>query len=240
MHRSILALVLAGCAPAASTAGAPAPPPPAAPSAPLASALAPPPPAEPAPAPAASAPPAPAPAPDLPQELAALRAEGSGAAAEVIEARVKQPQPKMKLTPEQGAKVAAAARAALPKRPLARALLAIMPKTTVELVRAVDERDVPEADAEAIAGYMARLMATMKPENPAPLDENSSHVIGRHWHEIDTYQYEGMSWERQKKIYAPRGIPDFRTEAHVKRFFEVESKAPYFQKLYRPTGEPPR
>jgi len=114
-----------------------------------------------------------------------------------------------------------------------------MPKTAVELLRAVQEREVPESDAEAIAAYLATLHASLQMANPRPFDENCSHVMGRHWREIETYQYEGMSWEKQQRIYAPKGVADFRTEAHVRRFFEIESKAPYFQRLYRPAGTLP-
>jgi hypothetical protein len=173
---------------------------------------------------------------DLEQELTALKKAGFTAAATVIAARVSQERPKMKLTSEEGARAASYARQDLPGRPAARALLALMPKTTVELLRGVRERAVSEADAEGIAAYLARMHASMKMGNPEPFDENCSHVMARHWHEIETYKYEGMSWERQKKIYAPKGVDDFRTAGHVQRFFEIESRAPYFQQLYKPAG----
>lgn len=43
-----------------------------------------------------------------------------------------------------------------------------------------------------------------------------------------------MTWEKQKSVYLPKGILGFKTEAHLRRFFQVESKAPYFVKLYKP------
>ncbi len=189
-----------------------------------------------APSASASAAPAAVTEADLERELLALKEAGSEAAAKVIEARVSQERPKMKLTREEGARAASYARQDLPGRPAARALLALMPKTTIELLRGVRERAVPEADAEGIAAYLARMHASMKMENPEPFDENCSHVMARHWHEIETYKYEGMNWERQKKIYAPKGVEDFRTAGHVQRFFEIESRAPYFQQLYKPAG----
>lgn len=176
---------------------------------------------------------------DLERELEALKQAGFEAAAKVLAARVSQERPKMKLTPEEGARAASYARQDLPGRPAARELLALMPKTTIELIRGVRERAVSAADAEGIAAYLASMHASMRMGNPDPFDENCSHVMARHWHEIDTYKYEGMNWERQKKIYAPKGVDDFRTAGHVRRFFEIESRAPYFQQLYKPAGSLP-
>lgn len=144
----------------------------------------------------------------------------------------------MKLEPAQGFALAGAAKELLPALPTTQQLLAVMPKASVELLRSVAERGVPREEAERMATYLLELRQSLDMENPAPLDENTSHVIGREWHEID-YRGEGMTWEKQKSIYVPKGIPDFKTEAHLRRFFEVESKAPYFVKLYKPRGGVP-
>jgi hypothetical protein len=144
----------------------------------------------------------------------------------------------MKLEPEQGFELAGAARELFPALPTVQKLLGVMPKASVELVRSVAERGVPREEAERMAAYLIELRQALDMENPAPLDENTSHVIGREWHEID-YRGEGMTWEKQKSIYVPKGIPDFKSEAHLRRFFEVESKAPYFAKLYKPRGRVP-
>jgi hypothetical protein len=144
----------------------------------------------------------------------------------------------MKLEPEQGFALAGAARELFPALPATQKLLTLMPKASVELVRSVAERGVARGEAERMATYLLELRQALDMENPAPLDENTSHVIGREWHEID-YRGEGMTWEKQKSIYVAKGIPDFKSEAHLRRFFEVESKAPYFTKLYKPRGQVP-
>ncbi|HEV8245528.1 MAG TPA: hypothetical protein VGP93_07160 [Polyangiaceae bacterium] len=63
-------------------------------------------------------------------------------------------------------------------------------------------------------------------------------MIGRAWRDID-YRGEGLSWEKQQSVYAPNGVVDFKTAEHLALFFRIESKAAYFQKLYRPRGAPP-
>jgi hypothetical protein len=97
---------------------------------------------------------------------------------------------------------------------------------------------VSRAEAERMAEYLQKIHAALKFQNPAPFDENCSHVIGREWHEID-YRGEGMTWENQKRIYARHRVAHFRDVENLERFFRVESKAPYFQKLYRPEGVVP-
>jgi hypothetical protein len=209
--------VLAPAAPASAT------------TAPVAEVAPPPSAAEPAPAP---------PVETLESRLTELRAEGFPKAADLIASRVAQSRQKMKLEPEQGFALAASARELYPALPTAQKLLGVMPKASVELVRSVAERGVSREEGERMAAYLIELHTALDMENPSPLDENTSHVIGREWHEID-YRGEGMTWEKQKSIYEPKGIPDFKTEAHLRRFFEVESKAPYFVKLYKPRGGAP-
>lgn len=167
-----------------------------------------------------------------------LRSAGYAEIAGVIEARVSQSKPKMKLEPEQGVRIAGYVGEALPSMPEARALSQAMPKTVTELVRSTYERGVSTREAENMARYFSHLLDHLQPQNLAALDENCSHVVGREWHEID-YRGEPLSWERQKRTYAPQGIPHFKDAATLERFFRVESRAPYFDKVYRPLGAVP-
>ncbi len=170
---------------------------------------------------------------------ASLKADGKPYRLEdalgIIQARVEQQKPKRKLTPEEGARAAAYMRGDIALMRGLSDLVSVMPKTAVELVRAVHERGVGRADAEGIADYLVRLRESLRMGNPGPLDENTSHVIGRRWEEID-YSGEGMTWERQKAFYGPKGVDDFRTPGHVQRFFSIETKMPYFIRLYKPKG----
>jgi hypothetical protein len=241
--------VLSACASAS-------PPPAPVPVVPLGPALAPTASREPLPAPAppvsapvapsavASSSPAPAatPATEAPQSIEKavrwLREAGYPETAGVIETRVSQPKPKMKLEPEQGVQVARYVHEALPSMPEARELTHAMPKTVVELVRSTYERGVSTREAESMARYFSHLLDHLKPQNLSALDENCSHVVGRDWHEID-YSGEPLTWEKQKRIYTPKGVPHFKDAATLERFFRVESQAPYFNKLYRPEGSVP-
>jgi hypothetical protein len=190
-----------------------------------------------APAPAAAAPrgaPATQPA-SLEAALAALRGRGLGAAARVLAARVTQRPAKMKLTRDEARAAAAALLALLPRAPSARRLHDVMPQSTVELARAVAERGVPAADAEALAAYLLRVVRVLRCGNLAQLDTNHSHVIGRHWREID-YTGEGTTWQARRDHWARFGVADFRTAAHVHRYLVAEAKLAYFRRIYRPRG----
>ena len=145
----------------------------------------------------------------------------------------------MKLTPAQGKAAAQYLLEDLPQMENARKLNGLMPKTTIELLRAVHERNLSRGEAEAISEYLMRLHDSMKMKNPGPFDENTSHVIGREWHEID-YSGEGMSWESQKKFYSRFGITDLKSAENVKKLFETESKLPYFSRIYKPQGPIPQ
>jgi hypothetical protein len=167
--------------------------------------------------------------------LQLLKEQGFISVAQIIEARVKQQRRKMKLEETEGAKLAKALLRLIPGMTECRKLLPLMPKTTIEIVRSVDERAVNVVDSEKMASYLYSLYEALAMENPTPFDENCSHVVGREWHEID-YRGEGMTWENQKRIYFPKGVLHFKDVDNLRRFFSIESKAPYFQKLYRPTG----
>ena len=167
--------------------------------------------------------------------LAELRADDLVAAADTIARRVAQSKPKMKLSPADGL---AAARALLEhgQRPAFRALHGVMPRSTVELARAVRERDVPIAEAERIARYLAEVVRVLDFERLATFDENHSHVTGRDWPQID-YTGEGMTWQSQQADWQPRGVTDFRTVDSIHAYFTGAEKLPHWKKVYRPRGK---
>ncbi|MCC8461964.1 MAG: hypothetical protein LN546_02045 [Rickettsia endosymbiont of Ecitomorpha arachnoides] len=108
-----------------------------------------------------------------------------------------------------------------------------MPKTTLELLIAINERGLDIKEADLMAKYLQGLIASYNFQNIAAFDENTSHIIGRDWHEID-YSGEGMTWQGQKAKYARYDIIDFKSVDRLKKFFTVESKLPYFTKIYKP------
>lgn len=173
--------------------------------------------------------------PDLDEALMQLRARGHGAAAVVLAARVRQAGPKMRLTREQARTVALALLRRLPAMPSAAALLDVMPRSAVELVRAVEERGLSPAEAERIAAYLIELVRTLKLGNLHQFDANHSHVIGRSWHEID-YSGEGTSWQARAAYWSRFGVKDFRRAIHLHRYFQAEERLPYFRRIYRPRG----
>lgn len=144
----------------------------------------------------------------------------------------------MKLTEEEAARAALALIDELPAMPHARQLLELMPKATIELVRSVRERGVPRDEAERMAEFLLQARAALAMDNPTPFDENCSHVVGREWQDID-YRDEGMTWQKQQAIYVPKGVASFKDAANLRQFLRIESKAPYFQKLYRVKGSAP-
>jgi hypothetical protein len=247
------ALVVAGCfvGCAAERAVAPAAAPPPAAPAPVAAAAAAPPSPE-AAAPAASEPDPPktgngasvAP-PAVAVETttfavadARLRGAGLATLADILSLRVAQTRRKMKLTEEEAARAALALIEELPEMPHARQLLEVMPKATIELVRSVRERGVPRDEAERMAEFLLQARTALAMDNPTPFDENCSHVVGREWQDID-YRDEGMTWQKQRAIYVPKGVTNFKEAANLRQFLRVESQAPYFRKLYQVKGSAP-
>ncbi|HEU5056607.1 MAG TPA: hypothetical protein VFU21_08770 [Kofleriaceae bacterium] len=172
--------------------------------------------------------------PTLEDALARLRHAGLGQAADVIARRVAQRRPKMRLTAEEG-RAAAAALLALADREPWRALHAVMPRSTVELARAVAERGLPAADAEEIARYLVRVVAACRFERLATFDDNHSHVTGRDWHEID-YSGEGMTWQGQKAYWQPRGVESFRKAEFIRAYFTAAERMEHWKRVYRPRG----
>jgi hypothetical protein len=168
-------------------------------------------------------------------ELDSLRAHGLERAAQVIARRLRQKQPKMKLSPVEARRVADAILRRRSELPETRALHDLMPRSFVELVRAVEERDLDPGEAEVIARYLSGLVKTLRFGNLERFDENHSHVIGRQWAEID-YSGEGTTWQRQRAAWAPHGVVDFRRATHLHRYFTAEEKLGYFRRIYRPRG----
>ena len=111
----------------------------------------------------------------------------------------------------------------------------LMPKTTTELFMATYKRNLNKSEAEKMAHYLITEFKYYKFKNAPAFDNNTSHIIGREWYEID-YAGEGMTWKKQKEKYAPYGISNFKTLNCLKKFFPVESKLPYFNKTYQPTN----
>ncbi len=151
----------------------------------------------------------------------------------VIIKGVNQKKPKMKLSQKQAESLIGFLNKLQEPTPSLERLEKIMPKTTVELLRSVEYRNVPLAEAEKMAAFLYNLLQELQLQNPAPFDENTSHIIGRDWSEID-YSGENMTWQNQQKKYQPYGIANFKTVDNLEKFFPVESKLPYFRKIYRP------
>lgn len=165
---------------------------------------------------------------------AALRDKGFARAVEIIDQRITQHAPKMRLSAEQGL---AAARAvlALADRESIRALHAVMPRSTVELARAVAERGVPADEAETIARYLVGVVEVVAFERLPVFDENHSHVTGREWHEID-YSGERMTWQQQKADWTKQGVESFKTARSIHAYFVGAERLPHWKRVYRPRG----
>ncbi len=170
--------------------------------------------------------------------MTALRDEGLSQAADILDARVKQRRPKMKLTKVQATKIAGYFLTDLQDMPNTKVLYQKMPKSTVELLRATHERGVSKQDAEEISDYLVRFVKSMKFGNLKQLDSNHSHIIGREWEQID-YTGEGANPARRKRVGQSRGIMNFKKAEYIHRYFEVMHKAAYFKRIYRPRGKLP-
>jgi hypothetical protein len=108
----------------------------------------------------------------------------------------------------------------------------VLPKTTLELLFAIQSRGLDKNEAEKMAIYLKQMHNEYHIKNITAFDENTSHIIGREWQDID-YSGEGLTWEGQKAKYASYGITNFKTLDNLKKFFPVESKLPYFDQTYR-------
>jgi hypothetical protein len=151
----------------------------------------------------------------------------------ILTKRVIQTSPKMKLTNEQAASFVHFLEQLDTPLPELLHLQSILPKTTLELLIAVHTRGVALEEAEKMTSYLYLLVEKFNFENHKAFDENTSHIIGREWHEID-YSGEYMTWQKQKLKYLPYGILNFKSLESLTKFFLIESKLPYFRKIYRP------
>jgi hypothetical protein len=150
----------------------------------------------------------------------------------ILRARVQQSSPKMKLKPAEAEEL----RVFLTEQlyaitPHLTRLKLTLPKTTLELLMAVNRRGLEITEAEKMAEYLQSVLQEFQFSNPGAFDENTSHIIGREWSEID-YSGEGMTWQKQKAKYKPYGIDHFKSVECLKKFIPVESRLPYFKKAY--------
>lgn len=149
----------------------------------------------------------------------------------ILQSRYEQSKPKMKLSLEQVNSFISFINNPKLDAPQLLALQTILPKTTLELLRAVESRGVTLNEAEQMALYLQIVPEKFGIKNIAAFDENTSHIIGRDWHEID-YNGEGMTWKKQQLKYKPYGITNFKTLDNLTKFFPVEAQLPYFKKIY--------
>lgn len=184
-----------------------------------------------APAESTDAAPDPAPPATLDEALAALRAADYSGAADAIAARVAQRERKFALTEADGL---ACARYLLDSNsPSIRALHEVMPRSTVELVRATRERDVPAAEADRIADFLVGYVADKRFARLDSFDRNHAHVTGRAFPNID-YSGERMTWQGQHKYWSRRGVPDFKTADHIRAYMRQAETMAHFDRVYRP------
>lgn len=150
----------------------------------------------------------------------------------ILNARLEQTSPKMKLNESQIHSFVAFLNG-FSARDLVRLqkLQKTMPKTTLELLIAMQSRELDKDEAQKMAAYLQQVPHDYHIKNLAAFDENTSHIIGREWHEID-YSGEGMTWEGQKAKYESYGITHFKSLENLKKFFPVESQLAYFKEAY--------
>ncbi len=164
-----------------------------------------------------------------------LRAADLGAAAETLQERLTQKSPKMMLRlPD--AIAAAQQLLDMVELPEIRALHTVMPRSTVELARAVRERGVPLDEAKRIASYLTTVVGKLDFEKLATFDENHSHVIGRDWKDID-YSGESMTWQSQRDDWTPKGVQSFKRAAFIHAYFVGAESLPHWKRVYAPRGK---
>lgn len=154
--------------------------------------------------------------------------------ADIIEQRVAQKSPKMRLTRAEADRAIAAVRAVQERPPVA-ALAKVMPRSTVELARAVAERGVDVDELDRIASYLVRVVDAIQPARLATFDDNHSHVTGRDWQDID-YSGENMTWQGQRDAWVPEGVVSFKRAAYIHAYFVGAEKLAHWARVYRPRG----
>jgi len=156
----------------------------------------------------------------------------------ILTSRLKQTNLKMKLEAKQVASFIQFLKHLNKPTPKLTSLDKILPKTTLELLMAVQARGVDLEEAENMAAYLEHLVHQFDFTHVETFDENTSHIIGRAWNEID-YTGEGMTWKKQQLKYQPYGILHFKSLDCLKKFFPVEAKLPYFNQAYQPRNPNP-
>lgn len=151
----------------------------------------------------------------------------------ILEKRINQKQTKMKLKEYEAIQFQDYVLANNKSLSNIHNLIDTMPKTTIELIMGIIFRQTDCFEAEKIAIYLNDLIVYFQFKNPAAFDENTSHIIAKNWNQID-YSGESMTWQGQKAKYAKYGITDFKTIDNIKKFFPIESKLPYFKRIYKP------
>jgi hypothetical protein len=171
----------------------------------------------------------------LAASLRRLEQQGFSSIAAILRRRVRQKSTKMKLSAEQAEQVAHYVIEDLSEMPSTRQLTALLPHSSIELLRAAHQRGVDKTEAEAIARYLIRLVEAMKFDKLKILDQSHSHVIGREWEQID-YSGEGMTWQAQKSYWSRHSVPNFKTARAIHHYFVRASRFPHFAKFYGPRG----
>lgn len=151
----------------------------------------------------------------------------------VLEKRVEQTCPKMKLKEKEAFEIEEFINKTHFNFTHLHELQKILPKTTIELLMSVKHRGVTLSESDLMAEYLKEIVKSCKFKNIEAFDNNTSHIIGRDFYEID-YSGEPLTAYRQQEKYNKYGVTDFKTVENLKQFFPVESKLPYFQKIYRP------
>lgn len=153
----------------------------------------------------------------------------------IIAERAAQAEPKMRLTEAQAAAAASHVRRHLDRSAALRRLHGVMPHSTVELARAIEERGVVAAEADRIADYLVHLVGVLDFAKLRRFDINHSHVTGRQWHEID-YTGERMTWQGQKEYWSVRGVLSFERAEYVHAYMKQAYRMPHFARVYAPRG----
>jgi len=151
----------------------------------------------------------------------------------ILKSRLTQTSLKMKLRPKEVTSFISFLKTLTIPTPELSNLQKILPKTTLELLMAVHTRGLALTEAEKMAHYLKDIVEKFKFKNSKAFDENTSHIIGREWHEID-YSGEGMTWQKQRLKYLAYGVVHFKSLEYLEKFFPVESQLPYFKKAYHP------
>lgn len=151
---------------------------------------------------------------------------------EIIESRIRSG--KMGITKEQAARISLYMQDL--KSEKIKQFSNSLPKASIELVRAINERGVQIEEAEKISEFLLFFLDSLKISYPQKFDENLSHVIGREWKDID-YSGEGMTWQKAKSIFEPMGVIDFRKAEYLEIYFKWECNQTYFKRIYRPQAD---